>query len=136
MFLTRDEMTILLDLHKFASEPNNVGEHYRIVGVPSHIYRKLIIGLGPTMANSILKPKHPPVAPDTSVRAWLDRVQAEFATPEEMMEAARKLLDPNTRRMVERRAGKWKAESRKSLITHPGLNGEPSVLPDGPKKRK
>jgi hypothetical protein len=88
------------------------------------------------MSESILKPKHPAIAPDTSIKAWLDRVQAEFASPEAMIEAAKKLIDPNTRRMVERRAAKWKEETRKSTIVFPGLNGEPSVLPDGPKTKR
>jgi hypothetical protein len=43
------------------------------------------------------------------IQQWLARAEKEFSTPEEMREAAQKVADKNTRKLLENRASAWGA---------------------------
>jgi hypothetical protein len=44
------------------------------------------------------------------IRDWLLRAQSEFKTPEEMREAAGKVTDKNTAKLLQEQASKWAAK--------------------------
>jgi hypothetical protein len=61
MLLTHEEVAILASLQEFVETPNNIGQFYTIVGVPSHIFKKLIIGLGlPMTKATVVNEGHKP----------------------------------------------------------------------------
>jgi len=70
--LNHDEMMVLLELQKFARSPNSMGNHYIMVGVPSNIFNKLILGLG--------------VTPMSEMKSSGQRVVVEGNTPQRIIE--------------------------------------------------
>lgn len=76
MFLTQEEVAVLSELQQFVDAPNNIGQFYVIVGVPRHIFKKLIIGLGLPMANStVVVEGH---KPSSAIRQRTEELYQEY----------------------------------------------------------